>query len=117
SVSVPFFTRSLQAGTAQTPPEQTPLVQSPATPQALPLPHFLAGAQEPPQSTSVSVPFFTMSLQEGAGQTPPEQTPLWQSPATPQALPLPHFLAGPQEPPPSTSVSVPFFTVSLQEGA
>jgi hypothetical protein len=43
------------------------------------LPHFLAGAQPPPQSASVSVPFFTPSLHDAAEQLPAVQTRLTQS--------------------------------------
>jgi hypothetical protein len=113
-VSAPFFTPSPQAGAWQMPPVHTPLAQSAAPPHTLPSAHLFAGAQEPPQSTSVSVPFFTVSLQAGTWQMPPVQTPLAQSPAPPQTLPSAHLFAGAQEPPQSTSVSVPFFTVSLQ---
>jgi hypothetical protein len=57
---------------------QTPLTQSVPTRQLCPAEHF--GQVPPPQSTSVSLPFFTPSLQVGAWQTPPLQTLLWQTP-------------------------------------
>jgi hypothetical protein len=63
SVSVPFFTPSVQVAVWQTLPWQTPdwqswaVVQPPASGQA---------AQDPPQSVSVSVPFFTISVQVGS---------------------------------------------------
>src|SRR4051812_5156746 len=107
AVSAPFFTPSAQLeGVTQTPPEQLPLVQSAALPQALPSAHLAQVA--PPQSMSDSVPFFTASEQVGAGaaQTPPEQFPLEQSPLAAQVLPLTHL--GQTAPPQSTSVSVPF---------
>jgi hypothetical protein len=69
----------------------------------------------PPQSTSVSSPFFTASAQLGAAQTPAVHTLLWQSAAPAHSLPVPQS-AG-QVPPQSTSVSIPFFTMSLQVGA
>jgi hypothetical protein len=67
----------------------------------------------PPQSTSVSLPFFTMSEQVGIWQVGgfPLQTPLWQSPAPAQRLPFRHFG---QSDPQSTSVSVWFKTPSEQ---
>jgi tagatose-1,6-bisphosphate aldolase len=52
-------------------PEHTPLVQSAAIAQPMPVPHVDAGAHEPPQSTPVSVPFIMLSVQLAAGtQTP-----------------------------------------------
>ncbi len=73
------------------------------------------GLQVPPQSRSVSAPFFTVSVQVGAAQILPEQTALVQSVAVVQALLSAHL---PQLPPPqSTSVSAPFFVASEQEGA
>jgi hypothetical protein len=73
SLSFPFLTPSggLQSGAMHRqggagqlfPVPQTPLVQSPGTAQFLPSAHFLPGAQLPPQSISVSVPFFTESPQ------------------------------------------------------
>lgn len=69
----------------------------------------------PPQSTSVSLPFLTVSVQLAAAQSLAEQTPLVQSVAATHALESAHF---PQVPPPqSTSVSLPFLVVSEQEGA
>jgi hypothetical protein len=83
---------------------QTPLVQSE------PLLHFLLtghfGQKAPPQSVSVSVPFFTRSVHFGAWQVT-LQTPLLQSVANEQVLPATHF--GHIPPPQSTSVSEPFF--------
>jgi len=72
-------------------------------------------AHEPPQSTAVSVPFFTVSVQLGVAHRPPAQTPLAQLP--PAAVPVPHILPFAQDgqaPPQSTSVSLPFFTRSVQ---
>jgi hypothetical protein len=60
SLSVPFFTRSLQSGAAQRPAVQIVLVQSAPTTQTRPVAH---GLHAPPQSTSVSFPFFTRSVQ------------------------------------------------------
>jgi hypothetical protein len=116
SVSVPFFTTSLQVGVWQMPPVHTPLVQSPATEQCRPLSHFFAGAQLPPQSVSVSVPFFTMSLQLVATHEVPLQTPLWQSVPSVQPPPVPQR-AQVDVPPQSTPDSSPFFTRSVQLGA
>jgi hypothetical protein len=67
----------------------------------------LAGAQLPPQSVAVSVPFLIVSLQVGTWQVfgVPEQTPLVQSPATLQVTPSAQRRVGAQLPPQSTPVS------------
>ncbi len=70
---------------------------------------------EPPQSTSVSVPFFTPSVGEGDAHRPPAHTPLMQSLGCAHALPSAH--AGAPSPPQSTSVSDPFFTPSVADAA
>jgi hypothetical protein len=65
SVSVPLLTPSLLVGAWQTLPVHTLLVQS-RGPAAHALPTAHAGAPfPPPQSRSVSVPFFTPSVGEG----------------------------------------------------
>jgi hypothetical protein len=87
----------------QLPPEQSPLLQSRLEPHFLLFAQF---AQLPPQSTSVSLPFSTWSLQLAAAQWPALQTPLTQSPAAPHATPSEH--AG-HVPPQSTALSEPFF--------
>jgi hypothetical protein len=110
-----FFTKSVQLGGAHSPPVHTPLWQSVAPPQVLPEPHLEHEA--PPQSMSLSLPFLTPSEHVGVAHVPLVHTPLWQSPALPQSLPLAHFLVGKQPPPQSTSVSVPFLTLSEQVGA
>ena len=103
SVSVPFFTLSLQGalGTMQVlfwhwakPPTST---QSVAAVQALPMAHL--GQLAPPQSTSLSLPFLSPSLQVAAttAHTPPTQPALRQSVLPLQVLPLAHL---PQVPPP-----------------
>ena len=69
----------------------------------------------PPQSTSVSVPFFTLSVLVGTWQAAPVQTPLLQSSATRHALRSAH--GGLPTPPQSTSVSVPSLTPSAGVGA
>src|SRR5260221_533662 len=87
SVSLPFFMPSVQLGAGmgwQTPPLQKFEPQSPLPVHLPPLPHFPHA--HPPQSTSVSMPFFTPSEQVGAWHTPFVQTPLAQS------LPLVHML-------------------------
>jgi hypothetical protein len=110
--SVPFFTESAHVGVAQTPPVQTPLLQSPFTEHFLALAHFVVHV--PPQSTSVSSPFCTVSLQDAALQTNglPEQTPVVQSVPIAQVFPTSHLLH--EAPPQSTAVSLPFFTTSEQ---
>src|SRR5438876_1032035 len=68
----------------------------------------------PPQSTSVSLPFLSPSVQPGATQLIPTQTDEAQSPAMRHPLPTSHLLV--HDPPQSTSVSPPFFTPSVQLG-
>ena len=60
----------------------------------------------PPQSTSVSVPFLTLSPQPAGWQTEFVQTLFTQSDATPHPLKSAHFFG--QVLPQSTSVSKPF---------
>jgi hypothetical protein len=112
SVSVPFFTRSVQPTVEHffVVVSQTPLVQSPATAHPEALAHLFGHV--PPQSTSVSEPFFTRSVQDGAAQTFALQEAVEQSAAAAQPLPIPQ--AAGHEPPQSTSVSEPFFTPSPQ---
>jgi len=57
----------------QAPATHWPLVQSESTVQP---PPSVQLEQLPPQSVSVSVPFFTPSVQLGATQEPAVQTPL-----------------------------------------
>jgi hypothetical protein len=108
----------VHAGAVQVcvPALHTPLAQSPATRQAF------AVAQgrhppEPPQSTSVSVPFLIVSVQPAATHffAVASHLRLMQSALTAQAFVFAHFVV--HEPPQSTSVSVPFFTTSAQLGA
>src|SRR4051794_7813704 len=62
SLSPPFCFASVQVGATQTSIAQIPLWQSPATLQAWPFTQALpCDEQTPPQSTSVSVPFFLVS--------------------------------------------------------
>jgi hypothetical protein len=75
----------------------------------------VVGLVLPPQSTPVSLSFFTPSWSVGAWQVPPLHTLLWQSLATLQVSPLGHGLQ--VGPPQSTSVSSPSFTPSLHVGA
>jgi hypothetical protein len=79
-------------------------------------------AQPPPQSTSISCPLRTPSVQLGAWQQratpapqpPARQTWLWQSPSPLQARPV---AQSSQRPPQSTSLSLAFATASVQVGA
>src|SRR5690606_11086282 len=64
SVSEPLVTPSLQVGTWQKFSVQTPLPQSPATPQSEPSEQ--ASHVEPPESASVSSPFWIWSSQVGS---------------------------------------------------
>jgi hypothetical protein len=63
SVSFWFLTLSLHVAATHALVVQTLLVQSPPTEQILPLAHPLH--MLPPQSVSVSTPFFTVSLHVG----------------------------------------------------
>jgi hypothetical protein len=92
---------------------QTPLAQSVALTQGLPAAH--PDGQLPPQSTAVSAPFLTPSLQLGAWHTLPAHDALAQSAPVRQALPGAQRVA--QPPLQSTSVSVPFATPSVHVGA
>jgi hypothetical protein len=65
-VSLPFMMPSKQLGAAQAFPTQFPDRQSAATAHISPFPQ---AGHPPPQSTSVSVPSFTLSVQV-AWQTP-----------------------------------------------
>jgi hypothetical protein len=99
------LTPSKQLGAWHCPPLHTPLEQSPATTQELPLGHF--AQLDPPQSTSLSVPFFTPSEHVAAWQVPLAHTRLRQSVPTEQVSPV---LQPMQMPPPqSTSVSRSFW--------
>jgi hypothetical protein len=94
--------------------EQYALVQSVAAEQVLP---FAQRGQlvEPPQSTSVSPPFFTPSLHPGDWQMPLTHRPLVQSVFA--THPRPSMHVGQPPPPQSFAVSVPFGTPSVQVGA
>jgi hypothetical protein len=91
-------------------PLQTPLWQSLPMLQAFKSAHLVP--HEPPQSTSVSVPFFTLSLQLPVVQRLLVQTPLTQSLPAVQAKP-PAQRVQLDEPPQSTADSPPFLTLSL----
>ena len=76
---------------------------------------FAQAAHEgPPQSTDVSVPFFTPSVHIAPAQVPFEQTPVVQSPPEMHESPVAHLG---HEPPQSLSVSAPFFVPSVHVGA
>lgn len=116
-VSVPSCVPLKQSvsGAEHTPPAQLPEPQSLETPQATPIAHLPTAplTQMPPQSTPVSVPDSTLSLQ--VRQRLPSQRLEEQSVPAEHASPVPH---APHVPPPqSTSVSAPFFKPSLHEGA
>jgi hypothetical protein len=84
SVSVPLTMPSLHAAAWQTLLEQSPLAgvtQSPFTEQPAPTAHFVVHV--PPQSTAVSVPFSTLSLQVAATHTLPVHLPLEGSAQSP----------------------------------
>jgi hypothetical protein len=87
------------------------LPQSAAPLQALPTAHL---EQVPPQSTSLSLPFFTPSEHVGAAHRLFRQRPLTQSESPTHALPTGQ--RGHALPPQSTPDSFPFFTVSVQVG-
>ena len=109
SVSVPFLMPSELDGGAHLPsPPHERLTQSLPALQFLPSSHFgaLVGAV-PPQSTSLSVPFWSPSVALGGEHSPAMQLLFSQSVATPQVLPSMH--RGATEPPQSTSLSSPSF--------
>jgi len=93
---------------------QTAETQSPLVPHPLPSAQRLAGAQGPPQSASVSEPFFTASpqVEEAQIEVPAGQTAFTQSVPSLQLLPSSQW--GQVAPPQSTAVSVPFLTPSVQ---
>jgi hypothetical protein len=105
---------SLQLLAVQTPATQAAEEQSAGTLQCLPSAHFCV--HTPPQSTSVSEPFFLPSLQLGPTQTPPEHEPDVQS--VPARQPEPIGQRSVQSvPPQSMSVSVPSRLPSVQLAA
>ena len=74
------------------------------------MPHF---GHDPPQSTSLSVPFLVESAHVAAWQVPLPHTRLAQSEGPPHPCPAPH--AGHVAPPQSTSLSDPFLVWSEHE--
>ena len=102
------LTPSVQLAGRQMPPLQTRLRQSPLV--AADLAVEAPGRSAPPQSRSVSSPFFTPSSHAGAAHVP-SQTPLTQSAPIAQTAPFAH---GPQSPPQSTAVSLPSSAPSAQ---
>jgi hypothetical protein len=116
SLSLPSFAPLLHEaiGRAQALLRQIAEAQSAAPVQALAAAHL--GQVGPPQSTSVSAPFFAPSVQLlcwSAAQTPPAQWPVVQSPPLTHALPTAHAR---HAPPQSMSVSSAFFAPSVQVG-
>ncbi len=100
---------------------QAPEAQSAGTAQESPTAHvFPCATQDPPQSTSVSVPSFTPSVQLAATQrwVLPSHRPEVQSAGTPQATPFAQVFPSATQaaPPQSTPVSTPFFAPSVQVG-
>jgi hypothetical protein len=89
----------------------TELTQSPAVVQAWPLSQRLQ-LEVPPQSTPLSLPFFTTSVQLGCWQTLLTHTCVLQSVPELHCWPGVHFVA--QEPPQSTALSFWFLTPSIQ---
>jgi hypothetical protein len=116
SVSEPFFTVSAQVGAAQVRLAAGHTAFTQSVPSLHALPSSQRGQVGPPQSMSVSVPFFTPSAQLLSLQSPPEQLPLSQSVPLTHIFPAAH---GPQvaPPPQSTSVSEAFMTLSVHDGA
>src|SRR5262245_17562176 len=91
---------------------QTPLWQSPAPLQRWSAAHLV---HDPPQSTSLSVPFLSASSHAAAWHTCPEQSVLAQS--VPSEHALPSAQSGQSGPPQSTSVSKPSLIELVQLGA
>jgi hypothetical protein len=124
SVSMPFLKPSAQPGAAQRRVEglQNPEVQSVGAAQPIPFAHVFAWATQvaPPQSTPVSVPFFSPSVQLGVAHSfEALQKPEVQSVGAAQPIPSAHVFpwATQVAPPQSTPVSLPFFTPSVHVGA
>jgi hypothetical protein len=84
---------------------QTPLVQSPSSPQVRPVPQRLQ--LDPPQSMAASSPFFTPSVQVTTWQTAPTQLSEVQS--SPSMQESPGAQAAQASPPQSASLSSWFF--------
>src|SRR5690606_5058889 len=106
----PFFTPSVHVD-VHTPPTHLLLAQSTFTRHAAPSAHLIAHL--PPQSTSVSTPFFTASVHVTFAHTWPMHTRLWQS--EPAAHPCPVPQGAQSGPPQSIPVSPPFFTRSTEQ--
>jgi hypothetical protein len=70
----------------------------------------------PPQSTPVSMPFFTPSAQVGAAHVEATQTPLPQSMDSAHGSPSSQLPGGQTCPPQSMATSEPFCTPSWQLG-
>jgi hypothetical protein len=118
SVSVPFLIKSVQAAAEHFKfVPQTPLVQSAPTEHVLLSAQVVEqvddGAEIPPQSMSVSVPFFTESGHFAATHLPLVHTLESQSVAPVQVFPTPHRLQL-VEPPQSMSDS-PWFLVTSEQ--
>ena len=93
----------------QNPLSQLAVLQSLAAPQCRLTAQALHSA--PPQSTSLSLPFVTTSVQVGAAHALLRHTPLWQLAARPaHTRPVPH---AEQVPPQSMSLSAPLRTASV----
>src|SRR5436190_1490199 len=102
---------SMQVGGAQVPPTHDRLAQSPPPLHVLPA---RQAAQAPPQSTSDSEPFFSLSSHAGAAQRFVVALHTWLMQSVVTAQVLPSGQAPQPAPPQSTSVSVPFLMVSAQ---
>jgi hypothetical protein len=117
SVSWPFFARSEQVAAAQV-PASAQMLEAQSDPRR----HLSPSAQpahpaSPPQSRSLSPPFFAPSVQLGAEQKPASpQTVDLQSKPTRHLSPSAHARQ-PPSPPQSRSVSAPFFAPSVQVAA
>jgi hypothetical protein len=118
SVSTPGHVDAARHSTQTPAPPPPGTLQCPLA-QSAPLKHWLVllhlYAQAPPQSTSVSSPFWMPSVHDGGTHNfAPPQTLLKQSKPTLHVFRSAHLAA--HAPPQSTSVSVPFSVESLQTG-
>jgi hypothetical protein len=107
----------LQAAATHLPPVHLPLagkMQSEFVPQFF---VTMQPVQPPPQSTSLSEPFWTVSLQAAAAHLPPVHLPLTGSLQSPLILHTPMTGQPLQLPPQSVSVSSPFLAPSPQLAA
>src|SRR5688572_6544350 len=112
SDSLPFCRPSLQVTATHEPLPQLPLAQSSSMLQLAPVPQRAQAGLPPPQSVSVSLPFWAASSHDT--QLPASHAPLAQSVASRQASPSGQRAHSVLEPPQSRPDSSPLDKPSLQ---